>query len=138
LAELYGPIIAEVMNHVAGPGAWVLGSERKYIARGKRIHAKAVSPATARNGRCPFNINPNALDADYELWICGTADCYYLIPTDIVRLMYIDPDAYVNKEPGQEEIHTVTVLLREHSANYAKGGKRRDFKPYFLRTIPTG
>lgn len=47
---------------------------------------------------CPpyykFNINPNTLSADYELWICGSAGVWYLVPIDLIGRIYSDPAAY--------------------------------------------
>jgi len=43
------------------------------------VHVRYCSPNAKALKRYKFNINPNTLSADYELWICGSAAIYYLL-----------------------------------------------------------
>ena len=80
-----------------------------------------------------FNINPNSLRANYELWICGGAKHYYLLPTDVLREMYQHPGAYPDKH--HPEIRVVSVDAFNHRASYAAPSVTLDLNPYFRATL---
>ena len=37
------------------------------------------------NGKYPFNINPNTLSADFEVWICGDENIFYAIQINEIQ-----------------------------------------------------
>jgi len=75
-----------------------------------------------------FNINPNSLRADYELWICGDPGRWYLIPANALRQMYEHPKAY--PDAHHAEIRVVSVDASTHKASYASPGVNLDLSPY--------
>lgn len=112
-----------VLALIAGQsGIWPSG-KATFIIQNKKIHVRYCSPPTYK-----FNINPNTLRADYEVWICGREDCYYLIPIEVIRKIYNDPQVYVdNLHP---EIRIVSVKERSNEAMFASGGKTVNLTPY--------
>ena len=80
-----------------------------------------------RNEKSPaiykYNINRNTLSADFELWICGTADHWYLMPMKFIREIYGDPETYQDwHHPG---IKVVSVKTEKHSVMHGTGGNPR-------------
>ena len=45
------------------------------------VHVRYCSQNAKAPGKFKFNINPNTLSADFELWVCGRATVYYLMPS---------------------------------------------------------
>jgi len=80
-----------------------------------------------------YNINPNTLTADFEVWICGEADSYYLFPTSVMKSIYEDPDAYVDKT--HPEIRVAEVDMATHSLLFGRSGKRLDCSGYFRAVL---
>ena len=62
------------------------GKERRLIGKatysigGVSGHVRYCAPPTYK-----FNLNPNTLRADYELWVCGNQNDYFLIPKEVIR-----------------------------------------------------
>jgi hypothetical protein len=52
------------------------------------IHVRYCSTNTKAPDKFKFNINPNTLSADYELWVCGNAMVYYLMPVSFLQGIY--------------------------------------------------
>lgn len=111
------------------PGTPVSSVGRSKYRVGTRIvHVRWRS--SAKNGRIfSYNINPNTLQADYELWICGSDDVYYLFPTEVMKLIYQDPDAYVDYQ--HPEIRVAEVDSGDHRLLFGRGGKSMDASEYF-------
>jgi hypothetical protein len=100
---------------------------------GKVFHVRFRSNPKRDGVTYAFNINPNTLRADYEVWICGAANNYYLIPISTIRSLYDDPDTYVdNRHP---EIRVADIRCSDHRCLYGKGGKSEDFALYYLATF---
>ena len=81
--------------------------------------------------RSLFNINPNTLRADYEVWIYGHKvddHEYCLIPIETVRKMYDGPHAYPDRR--HRKIRVVSVNVEKHEAVFASGGKALDIARY--------
>jgi len=53
------------------------------------VHVRYCSTNMKAPEKYKFNINPNTLLADYEMWICGSATTYYLMPVAFMREIYI-------------------------------------------------
>lgn len=107
-------------NRAMGPSNYRIGETK--------IHARFCRT----NDRIPhlfkFNINPNTLASNYELWICGRADLYYLIPTSLMQTIYDDPNTYPdNRHP---EIRVVSVDVSTNKITYKTGGGKLDIAEY--------
>ncbi|MCG8605091.1 hypothetical protein MJD09_08855 [bacterium] len=102
--------------------------QEKYDVEGETIHTRYCSPPTYK-----FNLNPNTLRSDYELWICGDESHYYFIPIQYIRQMYNHPEAYPDRH--HPEIRVVSVDRNTHMATYAKGGKKMDLREYFCSIL---
>jgi hypothetical protein len=97
------------------------------------IHVRFCSTPRRRPTIYRFNINPNTLRADFELWICGDQKTYYLTPTQIIEDIYSDPDAY--QDYHNEGIKVVAVYTDSNYVRYARGGKSLNLKPYLRGTL---
>jgi hypothetical protein len=110
-----------------------LGNAKVII--GKRvIHVRYCSPNANAPEKYKFNINPNTLSADYELWVCGNAETYYLMPTFLMQSIYDNLDTYVDRQ--HPDIRVVSVDSRLHTITYATGGVKSNIKDYFCATLP--
>ncbi|MBI5725334.1 MAG: hypothetical protein HZA50_15360 [Planctomycetes bacterium] len=112
----------------------------KYRACGREMYAIASVQVHARycaegSGNFKFNINPNTLRSDYELWICGDTSHWYLIPVRVIKAMYDHPEAYPDKL--HPEIRVVSVDMRDHSAVYASPSIKQDLCPYYQAKLPS-
>ena len=100
----------------------------KWEIRGKVLHVRFCSTDREDSQHYKFNINPNTLTADFEVWICGSEAVYYLIPISRIREIYASPDAYVDRH--HPEIRVVSVRSDAHCATYAAGGRSLDLGPF--------
>jgi len=65
--------LAKVAN-----GASIVSAGNAKARIGKAVvHVRFCSRNLSAPGKFKFNINPNTLSADYELWVCGSAARYY-------------------------------------------------------------
>lgn len=96
----------------AGASAQTLG--RSMVRIGWWIvHVRFRSAAHTEGGTVyRFGLNPRTLTADLELWICGSADTYYLIPKTIVHRIYNDPSAL--PDHVHTEIRFAEINARTH------------------------
>ncbi len=97
------------------------------------VHVRFRSSAKSRGTSFAYNINPNTLTADYEVWICGNAQRYYLFPISVMSAIYIDPDTYVDQR--HTKIRIAEVDIYSHRLLYGRGGKSMDASPYFQKTL---
>lgn len=101
-----------------------------YEIQGQRYHIKMV---TGNKDKYPFNINKTVLASDYEVYICGSSDVYYVIPIDVIRMMHEDPSAMPdNTHPGYT---IIDVHPDKNSINYGTHGKSVNIKPYRNATL---
>lgn len=86
--------------------------------------------ANSKNGNVwSFNANPNTLSANYELLICGSPECYYLIPVSRIREIYDDPRTYPDRQhPG---IKVLDVNTKTHLCRFGFAGLQMDFTAYY-------
>jgi len=125
-----------VIDRIAEGRRWSKAVGRgpeKYDVGGKIVHARYCSPSGKSSTHYKFNINPNTLRSDYELWVCGNEQRYYLIPIRHIREMYEHPDAYPDKH--HPAIRVVSVDVGSHGAMYAAGGARLDLKQFYRATL---
>jgi len=113
-----------------GESATRIGDEI-YRIHGFKIHARYCAPGS---GHYKFNINPNTLRADFELWICGSANHWYLIPMNEIRQMYKHPAAYPDKHHA--DIRVVTVDSQSHQVGYAAPSIAEALTSFFRATLP--
>ena len=92
------------------------------------IHVRYCSPPTYK-----FNISPTTLRADYEVWICGFEDQYFLIPKDVIRAIYRDPEAYPDRL--HPNLRVVSVNVDTETVMFARGGKMRDLGQFRAKTL---
>ena len=122
-----------VLERIAN-GTTVEYTKKSKVRIGKSIvHFRYCSTKPTARWRFNFNINPNTLSADYELWICGKAAVYYLMPISFIQDIYDNPDTYaLRKNP---EIRPVSVDTYSHTVTYAKGGVKKSLEAYFGATL---
>lgn len=94
------------------------------------VHARYCAPGT---GNYKFNINPNSLRSKFELWICGNAKRWYLIPVHVLRQMYDHLAAYPDNQ--HPKIRVVSVDAVNHRATYAAPSIKLDLSPYFRANL---
>jgi hypothetical protein len=99
------------------------------------VHVRFRSSAKSKGTIFSYNINPNILAADFELWICANAEVYYLFPIAVMRTIYGDPDTYVDYR--HPEIRVAEVDTYSHRLLYGRGGKSMDASKYFQTTFQT-
>jgi hypothetical protein len=117
------------LEQIAGDSPIAFIGNAKARIRSYLVHFRYCSENPAAPGKYKFNINPNTLSADFELWICGEPQDFYVMPTSLMGEFYRHPEAYVDRyHPG---IHIVSVDAERHLATYARGGMSADLSRYF-------
>ena len=122
-----------VLGRISVGEDWVLCGRAKYRKGLHVIHMRFCSTDRFGSSHYKFNINPNTLSADYEVWICGDANTYYLIPNQLMRRIYCDPESYVDSR--HPEIRVVSVNADKNTITYATGGRNIDITQYLSRTL---
>lgn len=116
------------------------GTSRSRVGRslhraGTRVvHVRYCSTDSARSTHYKFNINPTTLIAHYELWICGSANSYFLIPMHVLKHVYEHPAAYPDRYHAGYRV--VSVDLDNSLMLWGRGGRRTDLAPYKAVCIP--
>ena len=123
----------QVLDIVAGGRRCTPMRKMIFLVSGTRVHVRFCFPARKDFSFFTFTISPVAMKADYEIWICGSAAQFYLVPTSIVQHIYDDPDAYT--ESAHPEIRVVYVDVKKNKAAYTAGGKAVDLKAYRGRVL---
>ncbi len=96
-----------------------------YEIEGKSYHIKMV---TGNKSKYPFNINNTVLKADFEIYICGSSELYYVIPINVIKMMHEDPAAMPdNTHPGYT---VIDVHPNEDKIIYGTHGKSIDISSY--------
>ena len=124
---------SRILQEIAGSRGYVRQGQARYRIGGTIVHIRYKSKAS-HGTAYPYNINPNTLRADYEVWICGDSDGWYVIPMNVIREIYDDPDTYVDRH--HPEIRVVTVNAATHDVMYGAGGKRLNLSPYRNARLP--
>jgi hypothetical protein len=116
-------------------GVMVAAAGNAKVRIGKSVvHVRYCSPNASAPEKFKFNINPNTLSADYELWVFGSAMLYYLMPISFLRGIYDNPDTYVDRR--HPEIRVVSVDTHSHTVTYATGGVKSNLRSYLGATLP--
>ena len=124
---------SRVLQTIAGSKTYTNIGKARYRVGGTEVHVRYKSKPS-HGTSYPYNINPNTLRADYELWVCGESDGWYLIPMREIRLIYKDPDAYVDRR--HPDILVVTVDVASHTVVYGSGGKSLDLRQHRNARLP--
>jgi len=119
----------QMYSRIADQQGWFPSGRAKIRIGQHIVHVRFCSTNPSSPQKYKFNINPNTLTADYELWICGSEQSYYLVPIDIIKEIYSDPDSY--QDYHHEGIKVVYVDNNNDFVTYATGGKSLSLKPFF-------
>jgi len=93
------------------------------------VHIRFCSTNLQNHLQYKFNINKNTLSADFELWICGSNDQWYLLSMSVIRELHEHPDAYEDyQHPG---LTVVSVNINKNEVLYARGGISEDIGKYY-------
>jgi hypothetical protein len=101
----------------------------------KVFHYRLKNFAANGSDKFPFNINPNTLTADFEVWICGSENTFFTVPIEIIKEIYNDPDTYTNSNENQGNIKTLTVDSYHNIVKYGRNGKQISLKNFRNKTI---
>lgn len=105
----------------------------KFKVRAGVVHIRFCSANSSNSEQYKFNINKNTLSADFELWICGSKENWYLLPMDLIREMHQHPDAYEDyQHPG---LTVVSVYSDTDEVMFARGGVRKSIREYFRANL---
>ena len=122
-----------VLTAISHNRDWYPLKRNKFRIDNYVIHLRFCSTDKLGTSKYKFNINPNTLNSNYEVWICGNRNTYYFIPIKIIQKMYNDPDAYIDRR--HPKIRIVTVNIKNNNAWYARVGKKINLTPYFCGTL---
>ena len=126
---------AEVLKHISDGLPISFIGKAKWRVGTNVVHVRFRSSPKSKGIIFSYNINPNTLTADYEVWICGNSQVYYLFPKLVMNAVYDDPDAYVDYQ--HPEIRVAEVDTSSHRLLYGRGSKSMDASPNFQKTLQT-
>ena len=122
----------EVLRQMSGNRLFLKArghGQSKWKVSGKIIHIRFCSRPAADGATFGYNINPNTLSSDYEVWICARAEIYYAIPIVVIKRIYSDPGAYVDR--WHPEMRVAHVHTGTHHATFSSSSSGLDFTAYF-------
>ena len=122
-----------VLDRISADKNWASCGHAKYLINNQIIHVRFCSTDNNREDHYKFNINPNTLSADYELWICGDTSNYYQIPIQLIYQIYNDPNSYWDHY--HPEIKIVSVNIDTDSIIYSTGAEPMDINIYRCKTL---
>jgi hypothetical protein len=126
----------QVLDRIANGNRWSVAVRRgpaKYRIGNSIVHLRYCTNPKANGITYAFNINPNTLDADYEIWICSTSDKYYLIPMSVIQDIYNDPHGYIDSRSPTRRI--ININTQSHRCLYAHGGRTVNCRNYYQGTF---
>jgi len=97
-----------------------------------RVHVRFCSPYK-NSCRLKSNINSNSLSADFELWICGDPEDYFLIPIATLRQVYEHPNGYPDRH--NSGLRIVSVDACELWLTYARGVNSMSLLPFYRKKV---
>lgn len=112
-------------SHRIGQEIWRCGDHTVHV----RYRSRPKSKGTVFS----YNINPNTLRADFEVWICADPEKYYLFPIRVMKEIYGDPDTYVDYQ--HPEIRVAEVDVSSHRVLFGRHGKSIDGTQYFRAVL---
>jgi hypothetical protein len=124
----------EVLDKISAGQGWSWAGKARVKIGHITIHVRYCSADGKQSPHYKFNVNPNSLRADYELWICGSPEVWYLVPIDVINRMYSDPAAYPDYR--HPDIRVVSLNKSTNSVTYAAGGRSAELSEFLGRTLP--
>lgn len=121
------------LSKIANGVVIVSAGKAKFRIGNLVVHVRFCSRNLSAPGKFKFNINPNTLSADYELWVCGSAAIYYLMPLEFMQGIYNNPDTYIDSM--HPEIRVVSVDANTHTITYASGGINCSLRGYLCASL---
>lgn len=127
-------IVESLVRKVAdGSPVVEIGRSKYRVGDGATIHVRLHRPIASSSRNFWFDLNPSSLSVDYDIWICGNASMFYVVPQDVIARLYDDPEHYRNKRHPQ--IHPVHVYVETHEVRFARLGKREQIAKFFNGTV---
>jgi len=84
-----------------------------------KVHTRYKSgPSNASS--YPFNYGAEAFAADYELWVCGGDELWYLVPSHLLEAIHGHPDAYPDRR--RPNLRVLSVDASTDRVLFAAGG----------------
>ena len=126
-----------VLTQISGGRPWRKAyghGKSKWKIEEKIVHMRFCSSPTTDGATFAYNINPNTLSSDYEVWICGRSDDYYLIPIAVIKRIYADAGAYVDS--WHPEMRVAHIHTGSHHATFSSDGVGLDFAAHFRWCLP--
>jgi hypothetical protein len=117
------------LDRITNRGQWFARGKATYRVGLQVVHVRFCSTDRVRSSHYKSNVNPATLRSHHEVWICGDADTYYLLPLSVVQKIYDDPRTYIDRR--HPKIRVLSVDTERHEAVYGAGGLRLDLKPFF-------
>jgi hypothetical protein len=126
-------VVLQVLESLSGPGV-IHGRGKSHWAIGPyTIHARYRTKPKKDGFTFSFNINPNSLKSDFELWICADPQHYYLIPQQVVLEIYEHPEGYSDRH--HPCIRVADIRTNDHRCTYARGGIAMSLSIYFRAAL---
>jgi len=126
-----------VLNHISGGLDWKEAQrygKSKWEVSGNVIHMRFCSNSNKDGCTYVYNINPNTLNAHFEVWICGNSSRYYFIPIPIIKQIYTDPEGFVDKQ--HQNMRVVHINTSTHKVNFSRTKNNEiDFNEYFCAVL---
>lgn len=122
-----------VLSKIAEGASFIPTGRAKYRVNEKIVHVRFCSENRSTPAKYKFNINPNTLSADCELWICGNEEQYYLMPLIFIKSIYDNPQTYVDYH--HDNIKVVSVDIYEDIVQFASGGQSKSLSLYKRASI---
>jgi hypothetical protein len=123
----------EVIAMIAGTSSIVNLPKAKVRIGQKIVHIRFRTKAKTDGLTYAFNVNPNTLKSDFELWVCGSPNCYYLIPISEIGNIYHHPNGYPDYQ--HPEIRVLDINIHTHLCKFGPGTLQQDFSRYFCATL---
>lgn len=96
------------------------------------VHAQfSAAPKTAPD-TWSFHVNKNILLADFDVWVCGTGESYYLVPKDASREIYNAADGW--SDSAHPDVKLVEIDRQSHICVY-RAGQGIDFSAYYQASL---
>ena len=122
-----------VLQRIASGEAFHFVGKDKCRIGERTVHVRYRSGPKSGGTVFSCNINPNTLTADYEIWICGDAETYYLFPIKLMKDIYDDPATYV--DATHPKIRVAEVDTASHRVLFGRNAKSFDGSKYFRSTL---
>lgn len=122
-----------VISKVFGDSKWKKIGKANYSNGTYLVHIRYCSPDRNNSPHYKFSIYPSTLNADFDVWVCGDEENYYLLPQNLINQLYNEPTAYVDSH--HPEARVLSIFLDSHTAMYATGGSTVNLRSYFQSSV---